>query len=218
MIFGVKKRAAELLAPISMVYDLRIRECGIHPRGVYWKSEEGQKLRFEILLGIVDPRFDIAGGVTINDLGCGYGALFDTIRDTPAMGNGRYYGYDISQEMIKTARNRIQDPRATFTQGMFAIQEADYSLVSGTYNMHMDSDLDDWRGYIKESLGQLWKKTKRGLAFNLLSVHEKKKNRQSGLYYADPCEYFDFCARSLSTNVTLMHGYPLMEWTIFVHR
>lgn len=213
---AVLKRAPEILAPIAMAYGLRIRQCGIHPRGVYWKNEEGQKLRFEILAGILDPRFDEHGGVTINDLGCGYGALFDVLRDAPCMRNGRYYGYDISEEMVRIARRRIPDPRASFEKSMMATREADYSLVSGTFNMKMDTDVASWREYVKESLVQLWRTTRLGLAFNMLSVHEKKK--QDGLYYADPCEYMDFCLRSLSQNVAVMHDYPLKEWTIFIHR
>jgi SAM-dependent methyltransferase len=210
------KRAPEMLAPIAVTYDLRIRQCGIDPRGVYWKTVEGQKLRFEILLGIIDARFDEEGTVQINDLGCGYGALFDLMQDMPCMRKGRYFGYDISEEMIKTCRRRIQDPRATFEQTLIATKQADYSLVSGTYNMRMDVDIKFWRDYIKESLVQLWRSTRRGLAFNLLSTHDKQK--VSGLYYSDPAEYLDFCLRNLSDNVAIMHDYPLKEFTIYVHR
>jgi SAM-dependent methyltransferase len=216
MISPILKRAPEILAPIAVAYGLRLKECGHHPRGVYWKTHEGQKLRFEILLGIVDPRFDAGGGVRINDLGCGYGALFDLLKVMPAMLNGQYHGYDISEEMVETARGRIQDPRASFEQSMVANKKADYSLVSGTFNMKMDSDPAYWLDYTKESLVHLWRATERGLAFNMLSIYDKHK--QSGLYYADPGHFFDFCMKNLSRNVTLMHDYPLMEWTIFVHR
>jgi len=33
---------------------------------------------------------------------------------------------------------------------------------------------------------------------------------------ADPRPFFDFCMRELSPNVTLLHDYPLQEWTILV--
>jgi SAM-dependent methyltransferase len=216
MVSDVLRRAPEMLAPIAMTYDLRIRQCGTHPRGVYWKTVEGQRLRFDVLLGIIDQRFDDEGTVVINDLGCGYGALFDVLKDLPAFSKGQYYGYDISEEMVRTCRKRIQDPRASFELGLIASKPADYSLVSGTFNMCMDVDRKFWRDYIKESLIQLWKTTRRGLAFNMLSAIDK--NQVSGLFYADPAEYLDFCLHSLSDNVALLHDYPLKEWTIYVHR
>jgi SAM-dependent methyltransferase len=216
MISPILKRAPEVLAPIAVAYGRRLKECGLHPRGVYWKTHEGQTLRFEILLGIIDPRFDETGGIRINDLGCGYGALFELLKDMPAMVGGQYYGYDISEDMVKTAQEKIQDSRASFERNMIASKRADYSIVSGTFNMKMDSDPNYWLDYIKESLIQLWRTTERGLAFNMLSSYEKHK--QFGLYYADPSFFFEFCMQNLSKNVTLLHDYQLVEWAIFVHR
>ena len=132
------------------------------------------------------------------------------------MVGGQYYGYDISEDMVKTAQEKIQDSRASFERNMIASKRADYSIVSGTFNMKMDSDPNYWLDYIKESLIQLWRTTERGLAFNMLSSYEKHK--QFGLYYADPSFFFEFCMQNLSKNVTLLHDYQLVEWAIFVHR
>ena len=213
MLSGVLKRAPEMLAPVAVVYAQRLSQFGTRPRGVFWKTEEGQRLRFEVLLGAIDAD---AVGVTVNDLGCGYGALFEFIGDLPAMRGGRYFGYDICEDMVETSRRTIVDGRVWFGQSMTASMDADYSFASGTYNMRIDADEDRWMEYVKASLVHLWSRTRRAMAFNMLSTYGAK--RLADLYYADPGPYFDFCMQSLARNVTLLHDYPLPEWTIMVRR
>lgn len=207
---------ARLLTPISKAFGERLTEKGATPEGVYWTSAEGQQLRFEVLLGIVPASQQAQGGVTINDLGCGYGALFDVLEDDPMMIDGRYFGYDISAEMIRAANARHGDRRANFILSSAATRDADYSLVSGTYNMKMRHRRGEWQDYIFASLRDLWAKSKKGLAFNMLAGSGADK--PGGLYYAPAEDYFDFCTAALSRNVELKQGYGLREWTIYVRR
>ena len=209
-------RSAELLAPVATAFRRRLAEYGNQPHGVFWRTRDGQMMRFDILLGILEAVDVRAGTTTINDFGCGYGALFTHIRDEAFMTGGRYTGYDVTEEMILAAKRAHPDQRATFVRGSMATREADYSFVSGTYNMLIDADEADWLALIQTSLRQLWSKTRKGLAFNMLSTYDR--HRQGDLYYADPCVFFDFCIPGLSPNVTLLHDYPLKEWTIYVRR
>lgn len=216
MVSDALRTRARMLAPIARLYARRLDECGATPLGVYWTSTDGQALRFEVLLGIVAPADMAAGRVSINDLGCGYGALFDRLADDPMMRDGRYTGYDISAEMVREAQARHIDRRADFIQAAAATRDADYSLVSGTYNMKMRHDAVAWKRYVFGSLRELWAKTRKGLAFNML--RGTGADKPGGLYYADADEFFDFCARMLSRNVELKQGYGLDEWTIYVRR
>ncbi len=45
---------ADLLKPIVDVFDRRLAEWGATARGVYWRSEDGQKLRFEVLSRVLE--------------------------------------------------------------------------------------------------------------------------------------------------------------------
>lgn len=210
------REAARKLAPIAVLYDFRLKEYGATARGVFWRNEDGQLLRFEQLIGIIDPADD-QGGIEINDLGCGYGALFDFLAPHPFMRNSRYFGYDISEGMVREAAQRIRDPRAHFAQCLMATREADYSFVSGTYNMKLDESDRDWAAYVEGSLRDLWSKTRKGLAFNMLCAATKKR-KEHDLYYADWRVFHDFCVNELSPNVTVLRDYPLAEWTIHVRR
>ncbi len=212
---GLLGDAPKLLAPVAAAYGLQLDHHGMEARGVLWRNEENQRMRFEVLAGIIEAEDD-KGGITVNDLGCGYGAFFTFLEGRPAMKGGRYYGYDISEDMVNAARQSIQDRRATFNHSLVATHDADYSFASGTYNLKLDNDEAAWKRYVKESLIHLWARTRRALAFNMLSIYGSE--RQGGLLYADPGEFFDFCIREISPNVVLFHDYSPIDWTIWLRK
>ncbi len=205
---------SQLLEFVSRVYTYRINECGPVANGVFWKDADGQMLRLELLLQAIAGE-DLNGPITVNDLGCGYGALFDLIKDEPMMRGGRYFGYDISPEMIDAAKAQHSDPRANFFVSPVATETADYSFVSGTYNMSMSADPILWAHYIKTSLDMLWKKTTKVMAFNLLDKDSTSK--LDDLYYADRRTFLEH-ALTLSPEVEIIDDYPLDEFTIVVKR
>src|SRR5256884_1528902 len=87
-----------ILENVNRYYTEKLELHGATARGVDWNSVESQRLRFAQLLKICDCREPF----TINDYGCGYGALADYLRDTGGL--FRYCGFDISSSMIARAR------------------------------------------------------------------------------------------------------------------
>jgi len=209
-------KAPRLLAPVARIYGRRLDECGATAKGVFWKDEAWQIKRFERMAEIFDTDDLQGGGVVINDFGCGYGAFFDFLAARPVMNGSRYFGYDISQEMIAACRDRITDPRAKFLRKMWATEPADYSFACGTYNMHGRADAREWMEYVEASLEQLWSKTRRALAFNMLRDDEPEQYQ--GLYYVDPDRLRRFCATKLTANLEIFDERPLPDITFFLRR
>ncbi len=204
-----------LLEPVARIFDQAIKTYGPKHKAVAWKDEEMQQRRFQMFVGLVSGA-NGKNGFTINDLGCGYGALFEALKDLPGLKDGRYFGYDISGEMVRTAQKRIQDARATFIQSHYATEEADYSFVSGTYNMKMGQGDNIWRDYVEENLMLLWEKTRTGLGFNMLSVHNP--DREKTLYYANPEHFYKFCHDNMSNQIRLINRLEPKEFVILVMR
>lgn len=204
----------DLLELVRRVYAHRVNQCGPVPGGVYWKDAEGQVLRLEILMQAVLPE-DLNGPISVNDFGCGYGALFELLATEPMMRGGRYVGYDISEDMISAAQIFHSDTRAKFVISPVATEKADYSFVSGTYNMFMGAEHALWTYYVKSSLDMLWAKTGKVMAFNLLD--DKSEPKLGDLYYADKRTFIKH-ALTLSPEVEVVDDYPLGEFTIFVKR
>lgn len=200
-----------MLAGVARTYADSLAEHGIRSRAVGWKDEASQQLRFEKLLTVVEPG---TSALSVNDLGCGYGAMFDFLAERLGDRLERYVGYEISSEMLEAARVRLADGRATFLDAARPTEAADYSFVSGTFNVKLDATDEEWEGYVVDTLREVAAASRRGFAFNLLTTYVDW--REEHLFYADPGRFFDLCKREFSPRVALYHDYPLYEWTIVV--
>jgi len=204
-----------ILEPVALNYDRALKHFGPKHKAVAWRDEERQQRRFQIFVGLLayDTKRD---DVTINDLGCGYGAMFDTFKELPQFSDGTYFGYDISDAMLTAGRQQVSDPRALFINSHQATEMADYSFVSGTYNMKMAAPELAWRNYVEENLVQLWSKTRIGLGFNMLNIQSPL--REKTLYYANPHYFMDFCEKNLDGQIRLIDLLHPNEFVIFVRK
>ena len=202
---------------LSGIRDLYANSLATHGAGaksVGWKDDRSQSLRFERLARVINR--DRAGGFSVNDWGCGYGAMFGYLDGLAGADLQRYVGYDISEEMLSVATAACDPARARFVLGSAVTEEADYSFVSGTFNVKLQATDAVWETYIKGHLETIYAKSRVGMAFNLLTSHVDW--RAENLFYGDPAAFFDFCKRHLSRHVTLVHDYALFEWTLLVSR
>jgi SAM-dependent methyltransferase len=201
------------LAGVEALYTANLAAHGTTSASVGWPDAAAQRLRFDKLAYVIayDPPGD---AITVNDWGCGYGAMFRYLDDRPDVRLDGYYGYDISEQMLQAARAFVDDPRARWIHGADVTETADYSFVSGTFNVRLQAGEAAWQGHIEDTLRGLAQRSRRGFAFNLLTTYVDW--RQDDLFYGDPGHFFRFCRQNLSRYVTLLHDYPLYEWTIAV--
>lgn len=204
------------LNEIEQYYNDRIKKHGITPKGVDWNTEETQNLRFEKLLSIID--FD-KKKCSMLDYGCGYGALLNYINNTRPSLEKDFFGFDISQEMLSKADKLFSgDPKATFYNSLPPKKQYDYVIASGVFNVKLEQDKLAWEKYVIEEINLLFELSKKGVAFNLLTGYSDKEFQTEKLYYCDPTFLFDYCIKNLSRKVTLIHDYPLYEFTIHIKK
>src|SRR5688572_8846018 len=84
-------------------FDKTIKTHGADPKGVDWKSQEAQDLRFDQLLKL-HP--DKSQPFSIIDYGCGYGALVNYLKERGYQFT--YVGYDMTPAVIDAARKTHQ--------------------------------------------------------------------------------------------------------------
>ncbi len=199
-----------LLGDVERYYSKRVTEFGATAKGVDWNSPESQALRFEQIAKLWG---DKPHTLSIIDYGCGYGALVDFLRSRGAP--IQYQGFDISTAMIAQAASRA-GPDCTFTTRADALTPADFVVASGIFNVKLAHELDAWAGHVRRTLASMKGLSKRGFAFNALTSYADEEKQRKDLYYADPGYWFDHCKRAHSPRVTLLHDYPLYEFTILV--
>ncbi len=202
----------EDLVRVARLYTESLKKHGTEPQGVGWRDTESQRLRFDKLMEVID---NIGGTISVNDLGCGYGAFFEHLVSR-GVEVRPFRGYDISTAMLDEARRFIGNPDVELIEGATIDKVADYSFGCGIFNVRMESDEDTWHAHVVRTLDNMNEQSRRGFAFNLLSSYVDWK--ESHLFYGDPVVFFDLCKRRYSRFVSLLHDYPLWEWTILVRK
>ena len=86
------------LAATRTYYEDKFRAHGPIPNGVDWGHARAQALRFEQLCKLLPQKRASAPPASLNDLGCGYGALLDHLRATGEPVD--YLGIDLVPDLV----------------------------------------------------------------------------------------------------------------------
>lgn len=199
------------MTEVADYYTAKLNQYGETPQGVDWSNEESQTLRFEKLCGIIGTSTHFS----VNDLGCGYGALYDFLTNRYDLFS--YSGIDFSESMVRAAEQRNKDKfQARFVLANEPDQVADYGVASGIFNVRLARSDHEWLSYLKTTLDVLNKTSRVGFAFNCLTSYSDADKMHDYLYYANPSMLFDLCKQCYSGQVALLHDYGLYEFTILV--
>lgn len=204
----------DLLGEVASYYSEKIVKHGNTPRGVDWNSKESQVIRFEQLCKIITPE---TLAFSLNDLGCGYGALLDFLSKNYSVKS--YLGVDVSAEMIQAAESRnSKHPNSRFIMASKPDVIGDYGIASGIFNVRQKRTDTEWHDYLQATLDILDRTSRLGFSFNCLTSYSDEDKKRDYLYYADPCRLFDLCKRRYSRQIALLHDYGLYEFTILVRK
>jgi SAM-dependent methyltransferase len=204
---------SEFLSEIAGYYSGKLAEHGTTAKGVDWNSEASQLLRFDQLKKVIG----LTDGFSVNDFGCGYGALFDYLRRDYK--NFFYTGFDLSAAMVAAATQRNTGAaNARFFLASEPSEMADYGVASGIFHVRLTRNDSEWRDYFEATLDVMDRTSRRGFSFNCLTQYSDIDKMRSDLYYADPCSVFDRCKRLYSRHVALLHDYRLYEFTMLVRK
>ncbi|HEX9388152.1 MAG TPA: class I SAM-dependent methyltransferase [Anaerolineales bacterium] len=197
---------------VKSYFDKRIHEHGASPRGSDWNSEASQNARFDQLLKVVETQ-----SFSLLDYGCGYGALADYL-DAKGF-DVDYYGYDILESAIETARKtHVDKPRRSFFTDKSQLPICDYTIASGIFNFRGEQSFEDWTEYVLGVLTEFNQLSLRGFSSNFLTKYSDADRMRPDLYYADPLFLFDYCKRNFSKDVALLHDYHLYDFTLILRK
>lgn len=203
------------LAATRAYYADKFRAHGPVPNGVDWGHARAQALRFEQLCKLLPPGGDPGSPASLNDLGCGYGALLNHLRVAGQQVD--YLGIDLVPEMVETAREH-HGAHGHFVVGSSCPRLADYAIASGLFNVRGPVPEAAWQEFILGVLEDLATHSRLGFAFNALTRYSDPDRMRPDLYYADPLWLFDWCKRKYARNVALLHDYDLYDFTIIVRK
>src|SRR5690242_6571340 len=90
-------------------YTNHLKDFGDSSKGVGWKNEYAQTIRFEQLAKIFRKKEKFS----VNDFGCGTGEFYNFLLSS-GFRNFLYNGYDILEEMITTSEKKWNASDAKF--------------------------------------------------------------------------------------------------------
>jgi len=204
---------AAVRAGITEYYTGKVKKFGATPLGVDWTCVATQQMRFVQLLRLCD----FASPFSLNDLGCGYGALLSYLDWRHADCAVDYLGVDLSQAMLTRARRLWRDrSNVSFAHGHASPRLADYSIASGIFNVQLDQPRDLWERFVVATLDQLHGSSRRGFSVNFMRAPPDGAPDRQGVYSTVPQRWADYCAAQFAAATEVIEGYGLREFTLIV--
>lgn len=200
---------AALYAGIDRYYSHKVNLHGPTPAGVDWPCQPTQELRFEQLLRVCGAQMPFS----LNDIGCGYGALLAFLADRHKHAASiDYLGVDLSAAMIAQARLLWRErPLTEFLAGNASTRMADYSIASGIFNVKLNQPQALWKTFIARTLADMHRSSRLGFAVNFLAPLAKGEESPPELYRAAPEHWQRHCEQALGVKVEVVQGYGLPE-------
>lgn len=206
---------ARIHGDIERYYTAKIQSYGACARGVDWSCGPSQELRFVQLLKLCDP----SQSFSLNDFGCGYGALRGFLDRRFGAVEIDYLGVDISPEMVTQARRLwAHKPQTAFAVGITLPRVADYSLASGVFNVKLHQPHARWIRFVKQTLNMLSQFSRRGFAVNFLTPATKDSDEIEELYRTTEGLWRSHCERTLGHRTQVLRSYGMREFTLIARR
>jgi SAM-dependent methyltransferase len=198
---------------IENYYTTKVSKYGATPLGVDWTCIATQELRFVQLLKVCK----FFAPFSLNDLGCGYGALLTHLSKRHSTSDINYFGVDVSGAMIAHARRLYsRRPNVRFAIDNTCPRVADYSVASGIFNVKLEQEIDVWESFIEQTLVGLKARSRCGFSVNFMLPDRQPHVANKMLYRTTPERWAEFCQDRLDCSVETIANYGLREFTLLV--
>jgi len=209
------KALAGVYEGIERYYTGKVLTHGATPLGVDWTCQPTQELRFIQLLKLCD----FGESFSLNDVGCGYGALAGFLARRHRGARVDYLGTDLSQAMVERAKLRLTaNIKTRFVASASIPRVADYSVASGIFNVKLAQHADQWTLFIEKTLSEMNKTSQLGFAVNFLAPHGVDLEPIAELYRTSADVWMRYCESQFNARVELIDGYGMKEFTLIVRR
>jgi SAM-dependent methyltransferase len=204
---------SDVYAVVERHYSGTVARHGATAFGVDWSCVPTQELRFVQLLKLCD----FARPFSINDVGCGYGALLGFLGRRHRGTSIDYLGVDLSEQMIAHAhRMWIRHRKASFEVAAQSTRTADYSVASGIFNVKLSVPEARWIRFIERSLDDIHATSNRGFAVNFLASLARGTLGKAELYRTDAKTWATYCRKRYRAKVEVLANYGMREFTLLV--
>jgi SAM-dependent methyltransferase len=196
-------------------YEDCLAQFGDSHRGVDWPNAADAAMRYQVMLDLVRPSPDTS---TLLDFGCGASHLYQFMLEHDIRGL-QYSGLDASPAFCELSKQKYPQ-NDYFCVDVLAeperLGEFDYVVMNGVFTEKRDLSFDDMFDYLRRVIALVFSKTRRGMAFNVMS---KQVDWERADLFHMPIGYLtDFIAKALSRHYVVRNDYGLYEYTVYVYK
>lgn len=197
-------------------YESCFDKHGPNHLGVDWPNQPDLEKRFKVMTDIILRRHYPC---TLLDFGCGAGLLLDWIKSRWYGSSVNYIGCDMSQKFIDFCKTKF--PETPFYQLDVLKQEDklpdfDYAVLNGVFTMKVDLTHEEMWKVFTEIVTKVFKKAKRGIAFNLMSKQVDWERKD--LFHVPLDDLAFFLTKNLSRHFVIKNDYGLYEYTVYLYK
>lgn len=209
----VSDKPYERLIRLAESYFDRYGDCFL---GVGWtKRQEEAAARYRVMLDLLAPEADQP--VTLLDFGCGASHLYEYMLKH-GVRNVSYSGLDLSPRFLACSREKF--PQNTYYD-LDVLEDDrlptfDYVVMNGIFNSKTDLSFEDMLAYCRRLILRVFEKTRKGLAFNVMS--KQVDWERDDLFHLPLDRLLTFLSREVSRHVVIRHDYGLYEYTAYVYK
>lgn len=203
---------------IANHYDDCFKKYGPTHLGVDWPNYDDLLLRYNVMyeLMTMGNESDIKNS-SLLDFGCGFAGFMDWMlaknKTIPS-----YAGLDINKSFYDYCVPKY--PNSDFFNLDIlvdnSIPEYDYIICNGTFTEKRELSYDDMLIFFKSAVEKLWNKTKKGMAFNVMSKIVDWE--RDDLFHVSFDDLAWFLKQNISRDFIIRSDYKLYEYTVYVYK
>ncbi len=198
-------------------YEHCLARHGATPKGMDWPNGRDLAIRFDIMLDLIPAQDRLSSRLL--DIGCGAGLLVDRLKERGLFDERLYRGLDLSDKMVRAARER--HPGARFTardilREPLRARSVDYVVMNGVLTEKVSLAQQAMEAYACRMVKAVFDASRRGIAFNVMSSHVDWRRRD--LFHWPLDRAVKFLVRECSRHIVVRMDYGLYEYTVYVYR
>lgn len=199
-------------------YEHCLEQHGANHKGVDWPNEKDMNTRFAVMLDISKP-FNKLNQFTLLDLGCGYGALLDYLKNHDLLNRFHYKGIDLSQKMIQVAIDKHDashfERRDILIEKLVA-DSFDFIIMNGLFTEKRHLSQANMEMFFVKMIKAAYEASRLGIAFNVMNHHVDWM--RDDLFYLPFDRIVSILKENTSRHLTIRADYGLYEYTVYVYK
>ena len=210
------RQVSEAWRPMIRHYEQCIRKYGATPQGLDWPNGIDLATRFGVMLELLSEAGDQP---ELLDLGCGPGLMLDFLSATQNIARVKYWGVDLSSQMVAIARQRW--PQYDFSCRDIVAeplpdQSVDVVIMNGVLTERVSLDVETITALAQSLVTAAFSAARVGIVFNTMNANVDWQ--RDDLFHWSFDALAKFLRRDVSSHYTFRSDYGLYEYTCIVRR